>query len=76
MLWRLSGEPVAEGTALGSFVDAGTASPFATLALQWATERGVLRGDGATGLLRPADDASRAEVATMVMRWWNDVANA
>lgn len=76
MLWRLSGEPVAEGTALGSFVDAGTASSFATLALQWATERGVLRGDGATGLLRPADDASRAEVATMVMRWWNDVANA
>lgn len=76
MLWRLSGEPAAQEGALAAFPDAAAASDYAVSALCWAVEQGILRGDGGDGALRPADTATRAEVATMVMRWWEDVALA
>ena len=76
MLWRLSGEPAAQEGALAAFPDAAAASDYAVSALCWAVEQGILRGDGGDGTLRPADTATRAEVATMVMRWWEDVALA
>lgn len=67
MLYRYAGEPKANGTA-AAFGDAGTISPWAANAMDWAVKTGILSGDG-TGKLNPTGDASRAEVATMLERF-------
>lgn len=54
---------------------AGT-SDWARDAMSWAVAAGILSGDGETGDLRPADAASRAEAATMVMRFVDAMAVA
>lgn len=49
-----------------SFVDADDVSAFAQDAMAWCVEVGVIQGEN--GYLQPQRDASRAEVATMMMR--------
>jgi hypothetical protein len=66
MLWRYAGEPAATQTAL-DFTDAAQASDYATAALLWASETGIVQGDN--GKLSPKGSATRAEAATMVMRY-------
>lgn len=67
MLWRYAGNPVASGT-LDSFTDGGKASGYALEALRWAVGEGILAGKG-NGVLDPKGQATRAEVATMLMRY-------
>ena len=43
-------------------------SDWAAEAMTWHVQRGVLQGNG-NGLLNPGSDITRAEAATIVMRW-------
>lgn len=67
MLWKYAGSPAPGGT-LNGFCDADTASPWALDALRWAVERGILTGKGG-GILDPQGQATRAEVAAVLMRY-------
>lgn len=67
MLHRYAGSPQGGGS-LEVFADGGTVSPFAREAMCWAVERGVLTGTG-EGLLAPQQNAARAQVVTMLMRF-------
>ena len=49
------------------YADAGQISAFALPAMQWACGSGVLTGNGA-GALNPQGTASRAELATLILR--------
>ena len=50
------------------FADAGEISDWADEALRWMTAEGILRGTG-DNLLAPKETATRAQIATMLMRW-------
>ena len=66
IVWRLEGRPAGAGD-LSAFPDEGGVSDFSREALAWAVFEGVVTGDG--GRLSPAKALSRAEAATMLMRW-------
>jgi hypothetical protein len=72
MLYRYSGSPAASGT-LGSFKDAANVHSFANDALIWATAGGIITGN-ADGTLNPGGNATRAEVATILMRFCENIA--
>ena len=59
---------VGEDTNILSYVDADQMSEYAIPALQWACGAGLLSGKGG-GVLDPAGTATRAEVATILMRF-------
>ncbi len=67
LLWRYAGSPEAQ-KSLESFPDGEQASNWATAALQWAVEQGILAGKNG-GLLDPHGTATRAEVAIILMRY-------
>lgn len=54
---------------LSKFPDAGKVSDFAGTAMKWAVEEGFIKGLD-SGELKPGDVASRAEVATILMRYF------
>ena len=58
---------IGEDTNLLSFADAGDWSDWSVSALQWAVGSGIINGKD--GKLVPKGDASRAEAATMLMRY-------
>lgn len=69
ILWRYEGKP--EATAkLPNFNDADKISAYALDALTWAASEGIFAGDN-NGDLRPTDNATRAEFATIIMRYLN-----
>lgn len=59
---------------LGRFTDANAISSWALSDLRWAVGTGLMIGHD-DGRLGPADNATRAEVATMLMRYCEDIAN-
>ncbi len=66
LLWRYADEP--KSTAdLSLFPDAGKVSAWADTAVRWAVETGIINGKD--GNLVPGGTASRAEIATMLMRF-------
>lgn len=66
MLWRYAGCP--ESTHdLSRFEDIGNISSYALEALAWANEHGIVNGIG-NNLISPQGQATRAQVATMLMR--------
>ncbi len=67
MLWRYAGESSATNKEL-HFSDAGEAGSFASEALQWAVENGIITGYG-DGRINPKGLATRAQVAQMLMRY-------
>lgn len=72
MLYRLRQQSggdvsVGEDTNILSYADGETVSAYAVPALQWAVGAGVMQGS--EGRLAPAATATRAEVATMLMRY-------
>lgn len=67
MLYRYAGSPKTENTA-DSFSDADKISSWATDAMNWATATGIISGKS-NNMLDPQGTATRAEVATMVMRF-------
>lgn len=65
MLYRFEGSPKASGD-LSAYPDAGTVSDWAKDALVWATQTGLV--NGINGNLSPKTGATRAQLATMLMR--------
>ena len=70
MLWRYAGSPAATDKEL-HFTDADKASGYALEALRWAVENGILNGYG-DGRLGPQGQATRAQVAQMLMSFLKD----
>lgn len=66
--WGLSHD-----ATLDSFVDAHIASAYATDALSWATDKNVISGMD-DNLLTPKGNASRAQVASILMRICENIA--
>lgn len=52
---------------MDSYVDSTTVSPFAHAGMRWAVSKGLIRGSG--DLLMPKGDATRAQVAAILMRF-------
>ena len=67
MLWRYAGSP-AGGSSLSSFGDSASVSAYALEAVRWAVGEGLISGTDA-GLLAPQGSATRAQVATILMRF-------
>lgn len=72
MLWRYSGSPVVEGS-LDRFNDAGKVSGYATDAMRWAVETGLIGGIG-NNTLAPQGNATRAQLATILTRYCENLA--
>ena len=66
MLYRHAGSPKADGK-FDSFSDAASVSTYAADAMQWAVANGIV--NGSDGKLNPQDNATRAEVASILMRF-------
>lgn len=67
MLWRYAGEPAATNKEL-HFNDVDEVSAYALDALCWAIENGIINGKGG-GVLDPRGQATRAQVAQMLMNY-------
>lgn len=67
MLWRFVGKTDADAEALKRFRDADTISDYALDAMAWAAEKGIIEGDD--GALDPQRSITRAEAATILMRF-------
>ena len=74
MLLRISGDQDTSGTRIDAYADASRVSAFAEEGMRWAVEQGIINGFQPENLLRPTSMASRAEVAAMVLNWWDNVA--
>lgn len=68
MLWRYAGSPAVSGIALNEFGDSASVNGYAVDAMRWAVSSGIIGGTDA-GLLMPQGNATRAQVATMLMRF-------
>ncbi|WP_294518345.1 S-layer homology domain-containing protein [uncultured Pseudoflavonifractor sp.] len=69
MLYRCAGSPAVASTGkVEGFQDGEQTSAWAREAMEWACANGILGGD-ANGQLRPQDNSTRAEVATMLTRF-------
>ena len=66
ILYRREGAPEA-AKDLSAFADADQVSSYARAAMQWAVAEGIIKGDG--NRLNAKGDATRAEIATMLMRY-------
>jgi len=67
MLWRYAGSPESDHS-LDHFADQEQISSYAQQALAWANANGILGGKG-NSVLDPKGDATRAEVAQMLMNF-------
>ncbi len=68
MLWRYAGSPESSYD-LDSFQDQSSVSDYATTAMAWAVEKGVIGGTSAD-TLSPAAASTRAQLATILMRMY------
>ena len=66
MLYRYAGSPAANGS-LDNFSDAASVSSYTVNAMQWAVANGIV--NGSNGKLNPKNNATRAEVAAILMRF-------
>lgn len=66
-LYRYYGSPDTDGILSESFTDKESISEYATDAVLWATENGILLGDD-NGCLNPLGYITRAEFAAMLVR--------
>ena len=66
MMYRYAGSPKADGK-LDSFSDSASVSSYAENAMQWAVANGIV--NGSNGKLNPQNNATRAEVAAILMRF-------
>ena len=66
VLYRYAGSPAANGS-LDSFSDAASVSSYAVNAMQWAVANDIV--NGSNGKLNPQNNATRAQVAAILMRF-------
>lgn len=74
MMWRFAkykGYDVSAAAELDGFVDAGKVSGFAEVAMKWAVAEAIITGKQNGIALEPQGKASRAECATIIMRFMN-----
>lgn len=71
MLWNYSGKPAASG--LAGYTDADDVSDWASQAMAWCVEQGIIGGTTTT-TLSPQGPATRAQVATILMRYIENIA--
>ena len=71
MLWRYAGSPKAE-MSLASYTDASAVSSWAVEAMAWAIDNGLISGMG-NGILAPQGNATRAQVATIMMQFVENI---
>ena len=75
MLYRYAAykklDVTASADGLDAFADGGTVSDWAVDAMAWAVKEGILTGKSG-GLLDPQGTATRAEVATILMRFCSE----
>ena len=62
------GYDVSEKADLGDYDDGTLVSGYASEAMAWAVESGIIQGIG-SNKLDPTGDATRAQLATMLMRF-------
>lgn len=75
MLYRYAqykGYDVTGSADLSGYTDAGSISSWAEYAMAWAVDAGLISGTGAA-ILSPQGSASRAEIATILMRFCESV---
>ena len=70
MLYRYAGSP--ESTNALDYPDADAVSSYAQAAMRWAVENGLI--NGMNGNLNPQGAATRAQVAAIMMRFCQNVA--
>lgn len=72
MLYRCAGAEAAKEDKLSAFPDAAKTSDWAKEALNWAVASGLINGvadANGTANLEPQATATRAQIATILMRW-------
>lgn len=69
MLWRYAGSPTVHSGSVNRFADSDAISSFAVNAMNWAVSEGIL--SGSNGNLNPGGEATRAQVAQMLMNYLN-----
>lgn len=69
---KMKGYDVSKTAALTAFSDADKVSGYAAEAMQWAVAEGLLQGSN--GKLNPQGSATRAQVATILMRFMEKIA--
>lgn len=69
---KQKGYDVSKSAALAAFSDADKVSGYAAEAMQWAVAEGLLQGSN--GKLNPQGSATRAQVATILMRFMEKIA--
>ena len=67
MMWRYAGSPAVSGD-LSKFSDSKNISEYAKDALIWAASEGLITGT-TNDTIAPQGDATRAQVATIFMRY-------
>lgn len=68
MIYRYAGASAVEGNDLEKFDDADAVSDWATAAMTWAVQNGIIQGKG-NNVLDPKGNASRAEVSAVLQRY-------
>ncbi len=71
MLWRFAGEPTTDAT-LSGYSDAASVNAWATTAMAWAIDNGIITGVTGTTLV-PQGTATRAQCAAILMRYVENV---
>ena len=66
--WKGWSAAAGDGSAAARFADFGMISNYARNAMQWVTAAGIMKGDPA-GRLNPQSQATRAEIAAMLMNF-------
>ena len=80
MLWRYAQAKgydvsIGEDTNILSYTDALDVAEYAIPAMQWAVGAGIINGTGDGSTLTPQGPATRAQVATMLMRFCEKTAS-
>jgi hypothetical protein len=71
---KYKGYDTTKAADLTAYTDASSVDSWATAAVKWAVSEGLITGTTST-TLSPAGNASRAQVATILMRMPEPVAN-
>lgn len=68
IVWRAEDGGEADLSALDGYSDRANVSEFAQHAVASLVQNGVIKGEN--GMIQPQRDITRAEIATMLMRWY------
>ena len=70
---QYKGYDISTSGSLGAYTDAAQVSSYAAAAMQWANVEGLITGVTGT-TLDPQGSATRAQVATILMRFCENIA--